>query len=74
MLQAAVEVFSEVGYEAATVRQLCERAGAKNIAAVNYYFGGKEKLYAEAVGMALRFVLYAAREANRRPTCPPKIA
>jgi AcrR family transcriptional regulator len=44
LLEAAAEVFAEVGFHAATVRQICQRAGA-NIAAVNYYFGDKEHLY-----------------------------
>jgi AcrR family transcriptional regulator len=44
VLDAAGEVFAEVGYRAATVRQICEKAGA-NVAAVNYYFGDKERLY-----------------------------
>jgi AcrR family transcriptional regulator len=44
LLEAAGEIFAEFGYRAATVRQICEKAGA-NIAAVNYHFGDKEKLY-----------------------------
>lgn len=44
LLDAAGEIFAEFGYRAATVRQICEKAGA-NVAAVNYYFGDKEKLY-----------------------------
>ena len=44
VLEAAGEVFADLGYRAATVRQICEKAGA-NIAAVNYYFGDKEGLY-----------------------------
>ena len=54
LLEAAEEVFAEKGYEAATVRDICERAGVKNIGAVNYYFQGKDRLYAEAVKFALR--------------------
>jgi AcrR family transcriptional regulator len=44
LLHAAGEIFADFGYRAATVRQICERAGA-NVAAVNYYFGDKEQLY-----------------------------
>ena len=35
-------------YHAATVREICARAGV-NIALVNYYFGGKPELYTEAI-------------------------
>jgi AcrR family transcriptional regulator len=44
VLEAAGEVFAELGYRAATIRQICQKADA-NIAAVNYYFGDKEGLY-----------------------------
>src|SRR5579885_923491 len=44
LLEAAADVFAEVGFRAATVREICQRAGA-NIAAVNYHFGDKEQLY-----------------------------
>src|SRR5580693_204500 len=44
LLEAAGQVFADVGYRAATVREICERAGA-NISAVNYHFGDKEQLY-----------------------------
>ncbi len=48
ILDAAGGVFAECGYRNATVRRICEQAGV-NIAAVNYYFGGKEKLYFEVL-------------------------
>lgn len=51
ILNAAVQVFAERGFDGASVRDLTERAGV-NIAAINYYFGGKEALYLRAVEAA----------------------
>ncbi|GFK94743.1 putative HTH-type transcriptional regulator YttP [Fundidesulfovibrio magnetotacticus] len=45
IVEAAIEVFLEKGYAAATVRDICARAQA-NVAAVNYHFGSKEALHA----------------------------
>jgi AcrR family transcriptional regulator len=48
LLDAAGQVFADKGFESATVREICQLADA-NIAAVNYYFGDKEKLYIDSV-------------------------
>src|SRR5262249_2119669 len=48
LLEAAGEIFAEKGFKGATVREIIDRAGV-NIAAVNYYFRDKERLYIEAV-------------------------
>ena len=44
IILAALEEFVEHGYAGARVRNICERAEV-NLAAVNYYFGGKKELY-----------------------------
>lgn len=53
VLEAAGEEFAAKGFAGATVRAICDRAGA-NLAAVNYHFGGKEALYERAVVEAHR--------------------
>lgn len=44
LLQAGRQVFVQHGLKNATVREICDLAGA-NVAAVSYHFGSKEKLY-----------------------------
>ena len=48
LVDAAREVFTEQGYDGATVRSIAARAGV-DAAMVNHWFGGKEGLFAEAV-------------------------
>jgi TetR/AcrR family transcriptional regulator, regulator of cefoperazone and chloramphenicol sensitivity len=65
ILNVAGPIFAQKGYEAATVREICDRAGV-NLASVNYHFGGKERLYIETVKRAHPITL----DENRVPDWP----
>jgi AcrR family transcriptional regulator len=69
LLDAAREVFSEHGFQGATVREICRRAEA-NVAAVNYHFGSKDGLLAEALNFA---PLVALQKNNANVSECPKI-
>jgi AcrR family transcriptional regulator len=70
LLEAAGEVFAERGFRNATIREICRQAQA-NLAAVNYYFGDKESLYAAVMkyahACALEKYPLAQRESEEVP-------
>lgn len=48
LIEAASDIFIEQGYKAAKIRDIVKHARA-NLAAINYYFGGKEGLYTAVI-------------------------
>jgi AcrR family transcriptional regulator len=68
LLRAAMEVFAEHGFEAATIREICRRADA-NVAAIHYHFGDKKRLYAAIFDTV--FDLLHERRTSFLPTDAP---
>jgi TetR/AcrR family transcriptional regulator, regulator of cefoperazone and chloramphenicol sensitivity len=71
LLAAATEVFADVGYRGATLREICRRARA-NIAAVNYHFRDKEQLYAAVLEQAFAESQNELAEIVPDPGDPPE--
>ncbi|MGC9265649.1 macrodiolide transporter TimAB transcriptional regulator TimA [Listeria ivanovii] len=54
ILEAAMEEFTEKGYQAASTNQICAKAGVSK-GLIFHYFASKEKLYIAAVSYAVDF-------------------
>ena len=63
ILAAAGELFAAHGFHNTTVRDICKDAEV-NVAAINYHFGSKEKLYEEVWK-------YVTRNSDTRMISPP---
>jgi len=71
LLEVAEQVFADRGYQAATIREICVRAGA-NVAAVNYHFGDKLGLYTEVLQQSIRAAQIDAVRSALDKTAPPE--
>src|SRR5690242_17899600 len=65
LLQATVELVGERGYEATTLADIADRAGAAR-GLISYYFPGKRQLVQSAVHRLMHLTLVAALEREPR--------
>lgn len=73
LIEAGAAIFADVGYHAATTRQICVRAGA-NAAAVNYHFGDKLGLYKAVLKFFIGHQEAAGVKQHASPALPPELA
>ncbi|WP_414463591.1 CerR family C-terminal domain-containing protein [Hyphomicrobium sp. DY-1] len=63
LIEAAIDEFGAVGYEAASTRTLTQRANV-NLAAIPYHFGGKRELYLAAARQIADYAQCRLEEAS----------
>ena len=68
LLDAAFRAFAERGFHGASIRCISERAGM-NVATSNYYFHGKDKLYAAVMERAVQQLRAKPADQARRAAC-----
>jgi AcrR family transcriptional regulator len=69
LLDAGLRLFSQHGYDAASVRAITTAAGA-NLGAITYHFGSKQAFYEAVVATALLPFAHAVEEAARGASPP----
>jgi AcrR family transcriptional regulator len=72
ILDAAVDAFAERGYRGTSVRTIAASAGA-NVAAINYHFGSKERLWTAVCTRCSQQVGQAVQGALRFPLVPEQV-
>jgi TetR/AcrR family transcriptional regulator, regulator of cefoperazone and chloramphenicol sensitivity len=70
LLDAAEKLFCEKGFDSTSVRDLTSEANC-NVAAVNYYFGGKDKLYLEMFRRQMQAIVELQSETIERHLSSP---
>jgi AcrR family transcriptional regulator len=70
LLDAAEKLFCEKGFEGTSVRDLTSEANC-NVAAVNYYFGGKDKLYIEMFRRQMQAIIELQSETIEKNLAGP---
>jgi AcrR family transcriptional regulator len=73
ILDAAEKLFCEKGFDRTSVRELTAEAGC-NLAAINYYFGGKEKLYSEMFRRQFQMMIQGHLDTIDRVMSEPEIS
>jgi len=70
LLSAALEVFAERGYRAATFKEICSKAGT-NTGAINYHFRDKLHLYLAVIEQGLAELQRRSEIMEADPATPP---
>jgi len=75
LVGAATMLFAERGFHGTTIRDIAERAGV-NVAAGNYHFGSKKRLYLEVLRAQFAEIraLLRARRATRPSIDLPRLS
>jgi len=69
ILLAATALFAKYDFKMVSVKQIAEKAGV-NVALISYYFGGKQKLYAEVLQRQTEILLRTTAEVDSLPLEP----
>jgi len=69
ILEAALRVFAEYGYDGTTIRMICESAGM-SVGVINYHWGGKEGLWQSVCELCTQRILDILME-SADYTLPP---